>query len=480
MKKYMNQFTCAIIALLLALSFSACKKAEQYYKKLDAQPEVRNEYQTVYGIGDTLILDGRLNAENQLEIKIGGVKAEIASLTKIQEVIDRAKIIITSEMGIGPDRPITISSGGNVIQIRSIEIIESSAMGQLPGPVKWQRVTSLSRGTMPLFCLNGKGTVFFWTVANSIIRIAKDGTSTQMFDGNTLTDNFGSFTINAFNAGGVDPSEQYAYFSAITTDGNADNVTNDIYRLCRIDLQKGQLTTLNRSVLPKTNPTQASMQPYEGLIGNVKIFQVTGIYPDRKGNVYVQLSQEQNAMAKLAADGRFKYLLNYNNNPQSNNPLPGVKTRQALEFPYAIYPDEGLLYARLQGGTVSVSLFDLNAQAEIYTNNFTYWSPVSSIYQPYISGTFAVLTLPSQSANLALPGKRLLNFYNERADRGVPATMGLLNFNLKRGERYAPGGIAAGIYTLSPGADQWLNYDEEGMIYGTANSKSVIVKTTYQ
>jgi len=377
-------------------------------------------------------------------------------------------------MGIGPDRPITITSSGNTIQVRSIEIIESSTMGHLQGPVQWQRVVNLPSGTTPLFCLNGKGTVFFWTTANTVTRIAKDGTSTQVFSGNGLSDSFGNFTISTFNAGGVDPTERYLYFSAITADGNADNLTNNIYRFCRVDLQSGQLTTLNRSALPKTNPTLASMQPHEGGIAKVKVFQATGICPDSKGNVYVQLSQD--AMAKLTTDGQFIYLLNYNSNPS----LPGVKIRQPLALSLAVSPDEGLLYARLQGVTVGVSLFDLDAQAEIYTNAFTYWNPVTSVYDPYISGTFGVLTLPSQSANLALPGKRLLNFYNARADRNVPATLGLLNFDLKRGERYAPSGLNTGTFNLDNGTDQWLNYDGEGMIYGTANSKTVIVKTKYQ
>jgi len=500
MKKNRFKISVVLCGLILLILTAACKKAEKYYQKLDAQPEVKNIYQTVYGVGDTLTLDGRLNPANNLEINIGGISAIIASQTIVQQTLDRVKIVITEEMGIGPDRPISITSAGNTIECRPIEIIESSQMGQLNGQVQWQRVTNLSSGSTPIFCQNGKGTVFFWTPAKSVTRITKTGTITQVFNGVMLSDGHDRFDIVNITASGVDPSERYLYFAAITTDGHADNQQNTIYRFCKVDLQNSQLITINRSALPKLDNqrTLASIQPFEGIISKIKLFEVTGIYPDSKGDVFVQLSQH--AVAKLSAAGAFNYRINYNNSYTNYlsriwdektesyvddqtmvGLLPGTKARNWLFVRFAISPDEGLLYGKLSGSTVGVTLYDLNTQSELYSNNFSFWNPITSTQTPYISGSFGILTLPVQSANIALPGKKLLNFYHGDGDpiRGFPL-MGLLDFNNKKGQRYAPGTVVQGGLRLEAGTDQWLNYDEEGMIYSTANSKTVIIKTIYR
>lgn len=499
-----------LYVLLLALMGSSCKKAENYYEKLDAQPEVRSNYQAVYGVGDTMTLTGRLNPQNNLEIRIGGVKATVASIVKqpvprdnfMMDTLERAKLVITKEMGIGTNRKVEITSGGNTIQGPSIQIVEGIESGVLPGPVQLVKQLDMPVGATPLFCQNGKGSVYLCTLEKSFVKISKNGTLTNLFSGTSLTDQNGQFTIVTFNAGGIDPTERYLYFSAMTTDGNADNSGNAIYRLCRYDLQSKALTTINRSAYPNAldQRTMSVYTPFEGTIGSAKLFAVTGVYPDSKGNVFLNINSSS-SFARISTTGQLKYLLRSGSNvPVIYNPATGdnypesevsrllqgvVLTTGSSAF-RAIHPDDGILYLRIGAFADNIRQIDLHNAVEVYgfTPKF-----VPAIYQggtPYISGTFDILTGGYEISNppglfgyLPLPGAKILLVYYQDLDTPMYPALGTLNFAERAGRRYAPGKLLKNGYVLHS-ADKMLNYDEGGMIYMTANNNTVIIKTTQQ
>lgn len=499
-----------IYVLLLVLIGSSCKKAENYYKKLDAQPEVRSNYQALYGVGDTMTLMGRLNPQNNLEIRIGGVKATVVSIVKqpiprdnyIMDTLERAKFVITKEMGIGTDRKVEITSAGNTIQGSPIQIVEGIESGVLPGPVQLVKQADIPTGATSLFCQNGKGSVYLYRPDKSFVKISKNGTLTDLFSGTSLTDQNGQFSMLTFNAGGIDPTERYLYFSALTTDGNTDNASNAIYRLCRYDLQSKALITINRSAFPNAinQRVMSAYTPFEGPVSSAKLFAVTGVYPDSKGNVFLNVNSSS-SYARISAAGQLNYLLRSGSNvPSIYNPtmgsnysadevrrlLPGVVFTTGLSAFRAIHPDEGILYLRLGAFADNIRRIELNNAVEVFgfTPKF-----VPAFYEggtPYISGTFDILTGGYEISNppglfgyLPLPGAKVLLLYYQGLDTRTYPALGTLNFDERVGRRYAPGKLLKNGYTMNS-ADRMLNYDEEGMVYMTANNNTVLLKTTQQ
>lgn len=510
MKNFTKQIYCSLTVLALLTILAGCKKAENYYQKLDAQPEVRRNYGAVYGVGDTLTLTGRLNPQNNLQIRVGGIIAKIESITRqpvprennIMDTLERAKVVITKEMGIGVDRKVEVTSGGTTVQGPSIQIVESIESGVLPAPLQLMKHADLTTGTIPLFCQNGKGSIYLYQPNKAVVRIGKSGASTSLFNGESLTDQFGQFSIITFNSGGVDPQEQNLYFSAVTSDGNADNAGNTIFRLCRYNLQNNTLTTMNRSVYPNTASQRilSVFSPYEGTIGAVKIFAVAGIYPDSKGNVFLNVATTS-GYVRLSANGQVKYLFRAGaTSPAIYNPatgsnystdevlrlLPGVLLTSGTAAFRAILPDENLIYMRIGAFASNIRQIDMSNAVEVYGFTPTY---VPAIHQggiPFISGTFDILTGGYETSNppglfgyLPLPGaKVLILYYQDLNSRSYPA-LGTLNFTERVGRRYAPGKLVKNGFVMTS-ADRMLNYDEEGMIYMTANTGTTIIKTTNQ
>lgn len=504
MKKFSYKMKGLIPAIVTAITLSACNKAENYFEKLDIQPEIRTDYQSVYGVGDTLILEGRLNPEKNLEIHIGGMKAEISSITRFPRAagsiriegdsLDRARIVIREEMGIGTDRPVTVTSAGITIQCPAIEIIEGINNGYLPHPVQLVRHAGFSAGYVPLFCQNGKGTVYYWNRDQRITRIDKDGSNTIVLEAGALSDAHGNFTVTTFNAGGVDQQEHNLYFSAITTDGHADNNGNQVYRFCRYDLQTRQLTTLNRSLYPATASQRIwdAFTPFEGSIVTTRLFAADGIYPAGNGHIFIHIPQSS-TVARLDASGELTYLFRLGPSvPPVYNPatganystvqirlmLPGTTISTRFSSIRGVLPDENILYANTASAVSNITQIDLANSVQTY--NFT--PPyVQSFQDAVITGSFNILTYNASASlgYLPLPDARILALYYPGTDNARYPAFATLSFREEAGRRYAPGTLARNGYNLT-GNGQMLNYDEEGMIYMTANNNTMIVKTANQ
>ena len=511
---------CLLVSLML---LNSCEKTDNYYQMLDNQPEVLNSsYNKVYSVGDTLIMQGRLNPQNNLVIHIGNADARIISADKVtvqvtgvagltKAIVDQVKLLVSADMGIGSNRPVLITSAGNTVNAPAIEIVANAQSGILPNPLKLVEHYTMQTGTVPLYCRNGTGDIYLWKPDKTITLLKPDGTVTEVFNRSNGKDSFGAFDINTFNGGGVDPGEKFLYFSVVTTDGNADNAANKVYRLCRWDIKNKQLLTLNRTLYANSSSkrTLAAAQPFEGAIDQVKIFQVTGIYPDSKGNVYFNLNNY--FITRLDASNSYSYIFNFYQQtynsfipqildpvtrlPVYNNFAPlilGLRIPDFSDFK-AIDPDNGLMYIK-NGTSNGLMQYDLANQVQLYIMPNT-WSLKNTSDKIYMSGSFGILTGPSLSYNgplpddfgyLPMPDQKLLilmyqNLENQPNGVWKPVTpvWEVLDFKQKRGDRYAPGKLVLGAYQMTTD-DILLNYDKDGTVYTTANSKSFIVKTTAQ
>jgi hypothetical protein len=486
-----------LLSLFVWVLLTACHKSQYFYEQLMSTPELYQDpqyaYHPSYNLGDTMVIYGRLNPQNHLVIRIGDTLAPIVHTGTVSipssgsigiggsnYLIDEVKVLITAGMGLGRSRMVAITSNGKTMQGPPIAIFSSAALGYPTSPLKMTAYSSFPIGATFLRCISGKGSV--WYFYNSVFTcIHKGGINDTVLSSNALRDASGSFQIVTLYSGGVDAQEQNLYFSALTSDASADNATMSIYRLCRYNLVSGQLTTLNRTLLPKdgTKVTVAHYQPFEGAVGQVKIPKASVICPARNGDLYLRLGDY--AICRISSAGSMKYLLK-GQSPQATFPVDGnLMPGQIPQFPNdltksVIAPDDALVYLYslsfdLNSRTI-ISGYDLVNQASVYS----YVKATINDHSFIISGPMSTLTGTTGKADellglMPLSNDRLLVLYTF-----IP-TWGVLDFAGNRGDQYAPDKFDYQGYAFT-NKDLLLNYDQEGQLYMTANNGAVLVKTT--
>lgn len=507
---------------------TSCDDAENYYKDIYGIPEVQmSKYRRLFAVGDTMTLIGRLNPQNNLTVTIGQANADYKVTGKLYEDprptgnvylrYDTIAFPITEAMGSG-QLPVTLTSGGNAVNLPPIEIVPPAA---IKSPLTMQMVTTLKKGDIALYCQNGKGDVYLFRQESQVVEhIGKDGASKIVFSFKGLHDDHGAWQIHTAYSGGVDNGGKNLWLSARVTEANADNGTNEIYRLVHVDLATGTITTLNRSLYSfnKENRTTSTITPYEGNIGEVKIFKTGGIYPDSKGNIFLRLSNYATCLLENAtnpAEARLTYLFvtprSYEGRGMVNwrpelpytekePPMPGISQRYTqgqyfdAENHLMYFIDVPNRDSQLDFLKTSIGLYNLNTRAkltelEIASERF--------LAQPYPTGPFNLITGINNSGStdpdgrgrdtdlagfLPMPGNKLMVLY-------YGSTYTLLDFNNRYAYAHAqtvevPAAydlkrIDVGSRELDPVylGDIGLNYDEAGMIYTTAERRTVILKT---
>jgi len=506
--------------LLIIITFSACTDADRFYQKLDRQPEILNNYNSVYIVGDTLTIQGRLNPENNLEIRIGGVKAEILSVTVIDisenspYTIESAKVLITEEMGIGEDRPVSVTSAGIIISTQSIEIVGNGDIGILPHQLQLQKVVNIPSGSTPIYCRSGNGHVYLMNNKTyAVSRVTPDGNIEQVFSLSACKDADGTpFDVTQVNAMGVDPKEQYLYMSLYTKAPWATYWS--YYRFCRWNMQNNSFEVLNKTPyhIYRSQRTPEAAQPFEGRVAEAKIYKITAIYPDSEGNIYCSLMGH--FLTKLNTDGNYSYLFNFTQNqsakpttedafvPLINNPetgeyystvwihqfFPGNKINYGINY---MDLKTQKAYTRVNNGS-SLRVTDMTTliQTGEYTQNYLdmYAGDV-----PYVTASlknFNGAFVSSHTADpLPVDGKLVGLYFMEQATvesallknfykaYELPALCEI-NLGNHTVRRYAPRKLVMNGYNMTKVVDQFLNIDEDGMLYLTANTQQVIVKTT--
>lgn len=501
----MKQIKHIIPVLITLLAMFACTETDKYYSVLKNQPELLKDYAPVYSVNDTMIIGGHFNTDG-LQIKIGDAVAAIISIDnslynkEYNDSIKVVKLIVSNAMGVGVNRPVSITSSGITVEGPAIEIVEDAGSGLLSGELTVQKIADYPANTTPVYCRSGNGNMYFLNNKTySISRMTSDGSLQQVFDRSQCRDNDGTaFTYTRFNACGIDPKERYLYLSLYT---EAPSRTYwHYYRLCRWDMMNKKFTVLNKTpyYIYNSKHTSSDVQPFEGNITDVKIFASTGIYPDSLGNVYFNMDNRM--ITRMDAGGNYTYV--FKNlftdfaltdpapqivDPETGEKYPEIRNRQF--FPgvvirfikvEAFAPDENQMYT--SSAKVGFSLYDFTNQVLIAQYN----KFLANGQKPYISGSFDVLTGQSGSTESQwglLPlgdGKLLLLHYQNLSSvyNNLPA-WGILDFTARRGYRFAPGVFDSHGAKMQT-TDQLLNYDADSMLYMTANNKSVILKTVYK
>lgn len=491
------------IGLLFILVLS-CKKTDNYYQALIDQPELFKNYELVYSVGDTMLIHGRFN-DSELRIDIGNFEAKILKIEKREYLVDHGfkdsiqlvSILITKEMGVGTNRKIKITSSKISIDAPSIEIIEDSESGVLSGKLTVTKIADYPVDSDPVYCRNGKGNLYFLHKANfTVTRINATGEMLNVFDPSSLKDKDGKpFTFSRLNGLGIDPNERYLYLSLFTQATGSQE--NHIYRLIRYDVENKTTEVLNKTFYSRlaSKRTLQAAQPFEGNINEIKMYMATGIYPDSKGNLYFDMNGH--FITKLTHDGYYSYVFKSNNVNNSEDLAPQIydpnleqyySNSRGLQF----FPGVQLIDYLVQNKIIfnpdfheywTKDLLRIDLERQVYINSLNGTGKMGKNSTPYISGSFDVLTNASYYNDRwgQLPigkGKMLILWYKDLDKANFPA-WGVVDYELKRGYRYAPGAFDNKGYKTTA-SDLLLEYDAEGMLYMTANNKSIILKTSYQ
>ena len=431
---------------------------------------------------------GILYPDKDLKINIGNIDAPIVKKEEVsflgsvggRDKLDKVSVIITEEMGIGDNRPITVSLAGNSIDASPINIY--TEMGVFPGPLKTVSYTkaSINRQNIYLHCLNGKGDVYYLGYSDkNLYHVSKDGMVETLLTQNELM-NGEDFRFNSttpFLGGGVNPQSTKAWISIAASSPTA-------YRFIEIDLQTKKVTTLNVS--------SSIEAPYQGNISDLQLT-IAGVYPDSKGNVYLTIGNSTviQAIALYNSNNRnLSYL--YKTVKAASVSMPGKSLGIAQEYTgvkFIFNPEESCMYvqhsyviATPNGGRNQIGYTLYNLPMQMQLSNFK----ASNASERYI-GSFAYFPsnfVSDYYGKLPLPGHRLVGLYGQDISNDKLPIWLELSFDNQRGIPYDAGKSELGGHYFGPNKatsreDELLNYDEDNFLYSTANGRSKLVKVAH-
>lgn len=492
------------------LIFTSCNKADRYYEVLLNEPEIFQGklYDEVYAVGDVLTIYGRLRSDD-LVIRVGDAQAEILEkTTSIEGGYDDVQKItfhITAEMGIGADRPLTVTAQGITVSGPPVEIVEDKLASTLAQALTVEKIADYPAGYTPVHCSSGTGNLYFVkSSTGELMRIGRDGSRTEnLLDLSKLKDKEGEpFTLTSVNAAAIDPDERYLYLALYE---EAPRRTYfHWYRLCRYGLQDGSFEVLNQTGyhIYRSNHTMEATQPSEGNIADVKLFHVDAIYPANSGKLYLRLGTR--AVVRMDTDNKISYLFKsssstniapqiydgardaYRADDELRASWTGASAINLADYrmTFTIDPDQDFLYMLLKGRggsggsdiTRAITQYDLHTRevGTLFekTTEQTGSGKLNSV------GHFGVLNYAADrdQNNLhgffPMDGKLLFNKHGDWVT---------MDFASHWGQFYAPPGFDPQDYVFTDGTDQVLNYDKANdMLYMTSGSKTVLLKTTYR
>src|SRR5580692_971192 len=123
-----------LFGLGLCLLMTACNKVNQHYNLLEAQPWIYSNYPTTYYVGDTMTITGKMFIGAGGILEVGTVQPSFLSDIKSSggpgtgpaDSTDEVRFLVTKEMGVGKNIPVTLTVHGVVLQSPAITIQQLS------------------------------------------------------------------------------------------------------------------------------------------------------------------------------------------------------------------------------------------------------------------------------------------------------------------------------------------------------------------
>lgn len=308
--------------VLAALSFSSCKKTNEYAQEVNDTPYLitgevdfqsigkgyYNGFKRSYLFGDTMTIVGRFFFDKPgAQTRLGNLTIQplekyrlangVNTYTQQTEYLDVMRFLITKEMGIGNHIPFTITGNGKTIQAPDISIQQFTAsLHQTDTTLYVEQLANwvpddlayYQGNSLPLIShqsTTAEGDVYFgnYTVINAL----HAGKITRVVKVNDqFMENGSTFTIKSIASSVVTYDGRKLIFSTEVTEGSPEAAASYILRLCSMDLATRQVTTINRTLVAKEDAlVNEKAGPFEGAIGSLKIAAMR-LKTDAIGNIY--------------------------------------------------------------------------------------------------------------------------------------------------------------------------------------------------
>ncbi|MCW3463781.1 hypothetical protein [Chitinophaga nivalis] len=301
---------CSIITVAL-LCFTACKKVDDHINEVVERPWVvdrsigfkwqgtikQYDYPTGLLVGDTMTLLGNFFLERPgSRIRVGNVNIvpldtatipwEISASWDPNEKIGRnlqmVRFLITKEMGIGSNRPISITANGITIEAPVIGVRQISAGLNRTDTTLWvdkltgwmaEDMSHYQRFTNSMVnnpSVTGNGHVYFDNL-EGIYRLADGKVTAVIKNGRKFTEDNQTFEIEHVASSAMSFDEQTLYFSVAVIEAVPDASTHHILRLCKMDMASGAVKTINRTLVQKTGDITETITAFQGDAATLKL-----------------------------------------------------------------------------------------------------------------------------------------------------------------------------------------------------------------
>lgn len=306
MKLYRNTLLWLSLVTLLLPS---CKKADQYAQLANAQPYLMNNYQTSYLVGDTATFTGRFFlGQPGSRIQIGNAipailsdartyAGDINQYTHQPDSEDVIRFVITAGMGIGNTIPVSVTANGTTITGPALSIqkfagiqpktdttlVVDSLAGLLPTDASFYQSNNLP--LVQNMNVSGNGVLCFNNLTG-VYKVNNGQVAQLLHVGSILQENGTPFTIQLFLGAAITFGGDSIYFSAQVIENIPDTATAYIFRICKLDIAAGTVTTINRTEVQKgISAANEQGGPFHGPVNSLNIV-AADLKTDANGSLY--------------------------------------------------------------------------------------------------------------------------------------------------------------------------------------------------
>lgn len=293
----MKRYILIPIFLLLVVIYS-CKKVDDANRYNQSLPTVSGGGS--YVTGDTITFNGRLFYETgTLKIHIGNADGKIVAHSQSSvnyygnpTLFDQVKVVLTPEMGVGNNIPVTITANGHTIDAAPINISKftpvtgvtdttlfvDQLLAWKPADVSRYQYNDTVNGytlTLPSFVratVNASGDISFFNPVG-VFKVNNAQVTPVVQAGDSFTENGQQFSIRYIVGATNTADPKTYYFSAEVLEANHDMQVSLVYRLCKFDATSGMVTTLNRSEVANfpDGISPIDPRPFQGTAASVKV-----------------------------------------------------------------------------------------------------------------------------------------------------------------------------------------------------------------
>lgn len=304
-----------IILLSLLLVVCSCHKVNDYANQVVNQPSLATgelgvfaygitnwQYPSTVVVGDTIEFIGKLFMDQgKTTIRIGDTTAQLLWYANLSgsgaSAIQLVKTVVTAGMGIGADRPVTVTANGASILGPPITIKQFNLLEQTdttlwvdPYGANWfpDNLSYFQTNSFPMVMSTNtalNGTVCF---ANplGVYTLTASGVQPQVLHGASLKEKGTTYTIDQVAGSAISADGNTLYVSASVLENNPDTAGKLVFRLFSMSLgAPSTASTINRTEVPIIGTTNEKVTAFEGAAAGLKLVAMS-IQTDTKGNVY--------------------------------------------------------------------------------------------------------------------------------------------------------------------------------------------------